>query len=199
MNIDMLSMSGHKFHGPKGIGVLYIRNGIKHFPFIRGGKQERGCRAGTENVASAIGLATALKESCYNISRNTLKIIEMRRKLIDSLTKIPSSRLNGNQDFSIPGTINMSFDGVEGEALLYLLDLQGICVSSGSACTAGSPDPSHVLKSIGLSNKLAHSSIRISIGEYNTMEDIDYMIKVIPEAVRKIRVASPEWNQKERT
>ena len=196
LNVDMLSLSGHKFHGPKGIGVLYVRSGIPLYPLIHGGKQEKGKRAGTENVAGAVGLAAALKESCDHMSENYQKIKHMNDRLVYGLAQIKNVHFNSNRIQCYPGIINVSFEGVEGESLVYLLDLQGICVSSGSACAAGSPNPSHVLTSMGFSPEYAHSSIRISIGDYNTMDDIDYMLQEIPKAVEKLRQASPFYNKK---
>lgn len=196
MNVDMLSISGHKFHGPKGVGVLYIRNGTPVHSLIHGGKQERGFRAGTENVAGAVGLAVALKESCDHMSENYQKIRHMNDKLVYGLAQIKNTHFNSIQMQCYPGIINVSFEGVEGESLVYLLDLQGICVSAGSACTAGSPNPSHVLTSMGYTPEHARSSIRISIGDYNTMEDIDYMLQEIPKAVEKLRQVSPLYQVK---
>ena len=170
MNIDMLSISGHKFHAPKGVGVLYAKRGIALTNIIEGGAQERGKRAGTENVAGIVALAAALKESCDHMEENTAKIIPMRDKLFRELGKIPHSKINGSLEHHVPGTVNMCFEGIEGESLLLLLDDKGICASSGSACTSGSLDPSHVLLSIGLPHEVAHGSLRLSIGEYNTME-----------------------------
>ena len=195
LKVDMLSISGHKFHGPKGTGALYVRSGIPLYPLIHGGKQEKGKRAGTENVAGAVGLAAALKESCDHMSENYQKIKHMNERLVYGLIQIPKTHLNSSRIQSYPGIINVNFEGVEGEALAYLLDLQGICVSAGSACAAGSPDPSHVLTAMGFSSDYAHSSIRISIGDYNTMDDIDYMLQEIPKAVEKLRQASPFYNK----
>ena len=195
LQVDMLSISGHKFHGPKGTGALYVRSGIPLYPLIHGGKQEKGRRAGTENVAGAVGLAAALKENCDHMSENYQKIKQMNDRLVYGLIQIPKTHINSNRIQSYPGIINASFEGVEGESLVYLLDLQGICVSAGSACAAGSPDPSHVLTAMGFSSDYAHSSIRISIGDYNTMDDIDYMLQEIPKAVEKLRQASPFYNK----
>ena len=164
MNIDMLAMSGHKFHAPKGVGVLYARRGMVLSNIIEGGAQERGKRAGTENVAGIVALAAALKESCDNMEANTAKIIPMRDKLFAELSKIPHSRINGSLEHHVPGTVNMCFEGIEGESLLLMLDDAGICASSGSACTSGSLDPSHVLLSIGLPHEVARGSLRLSIG-----------------------------------
>ncbi|MCR5136773.1 MAG: cysteine desulfurase NifS [Oscillospiraceae bacterium] len=198
MNIDMLSMSGHKFHAPKGVGVLYAKKGTVLTNIIEGGAQERGKRAGTENVAGIVALAAALKESCDHIEENTGKIIPMRDKLFAELSKIPHSIINGSLEHHVPGTVNMCFEGIEGESLLLMLDDQGICASSGSACTSGSLDPSHVLLSIGLPHEVAHGSLRLSIGEYNTMEEIDHIIEVVPKVVSYLRSISPVWDELEK-
>ncbi len=198
MNIDMLSISGHKFHAPKGVGVLYARRGIALTNIIEGGAQERGKRAGTENVAGIVAMAAALKESCDHIEENAAKIIPMRDKLFAELGKIPHSKINGSLEHHVPGTVNMCFEGIEGESLLLMLDDQGICASSGSACTSGSLDPSHVLLSIGLPHEVAHGSLRLSIGEYNSMEEIDHIIKVVPEVVAYLRSISPVWDELEK-
>ena len=198
MNIDMLSMSGHKFHAPKGVGVLYARRGTVLTNIIDGGAQERGKRAGTENVAGIVAMAAALKESCDNMEENTAKIIPMRDKLFSELSKIPHSKINGSLEHHVPGTVNMCFEGIEGESLLLMLDDQGICASSGSACTSGSLDPSHVLLSIGLPHEVAHGSLRLSIGEYNTMEQIDHIIEVVPKVVEYLRSISPVWDELEK-
>ena len=198
MNIDMLSMSGHKFHAPKGVGVLYAKKGIVLTNIIDGGAQERGKRAGTENVAGIVAMAAALKESCDNMEENTAKIIPMRDKLFSELGKIPHSKINGSLEHHVPGTVNMCFEGIEGESLLLMLDDQGICASSGSACTSGSLDPSHVLLSIGLPHEVAHGSLRLSIGEYNTMEQIDHIIEVVPKVVEYLRSISPVWDELEK-
>lgn len=197
MNIDMLSMSGHKFHAPKGVGVLYVKKNIPLFNLIEGGGQERGKRAGTENVAGIVAMAAALKESCDGIEANTAKIIPMRDKLFAELSKIPHSKINGSLEHHVPGTVNMCFEGIEGESLLLMLDANGICASSGSACTSGSLDPSHVLLSIGLPHEVAHGSLRLSIGEYNTMEEIDHIIAVVPKVVEYLRNMSPVWDELE--
>ena len=198
MNIDMLSMSGHKFHAPKGVGVLYAKKGIVLTNIIDGGAQERGKRAGTENVAGIVAMAAALKESCDNMEENTAKIIPMRDKLFSELGKIPHSKINGSLEHHVPGTVNMCFEGIEGESLLLMLDDQGICASSGSACTSGSLDPSHVLLSIGLPHEVAHGSLRLSIGEYNNMEQIDHIIEVVPKVVEYLRSISPVWDELEK-
>ena len=198
MNIDMLSMSGHKFHAPKGVGVLYAKRGTVLTNIIDGGAQERGKRAGTENVAGIVAMAAALKESCDNMEENTAKIIPMRDKLFAELGKIPHSKINGSLEHHVPGTVNMCFEGIEGESLLLMLDDQGICASSGSACTSGSLDPSHVLLSIGLPHEVAHGSLRLSIGEYNTMEQIDHIVEVVPKVVSYLRSISPVWDELEK-
>ncbi len=197
MNIDLLSMSGHKFHAPKGVGVLYAKTGMPLFNIIEGGAQERGKRAGTENIPGIVALAAALKESIDNMEANTAKIIPMRDKLFAELSKIPHSKINGSLEHHVPGTVNMCFEGIEGESLLLLLDAKGVCASSGSACTSGSLDPSHVLLSLGLPHEVAHGSLRLSIGEYNTMEEIDHIIKVVPEVVSYLRDISPVWEELE--
>ena len=197
MNIDLLSMSGHKFHAPKGVGVLYAKTGMPLFNILEGGAQERGKRAGTENIPGIVALAAALKESVDNMEANTAKIIPMRDKLFAELSKIPHSKINGSLEHHVPGTVNMCFEGIEGESLLLLLDAKGVCASSGSACTSGSLDPSHVLLSLGLPHEVAHGSLRLSIGEYNTMEEIDHIIKVVPEVVAYLRDISPVWEELE--
>lgn len=197
MNIDLLSMSGHKFHAPKGVGVLYAKRGMPLFNIIEGGAQERGKRAGTENIPGIVALAAALKESVDNMEANTAKIIPMRDKLFTELSKIPHSKINGSLEHHVPGTVNMCFEGIEGESLLLLLDAKGVCASSGSACTSGSLDPSHVLLSIGLPHEIAHGSLRLSIGEYNTMEEIDHIIEVVPGIVEYLRSISPVWEDLE--
>lgn len=197
-NIDMLSLSAHKFHGPKGTGVLYCRNGVRLIPFIDGGAQERNKRAGTENIAEIVAMAAALKESCAHMEENAAKLIKMRDRIIAALTKIPHSKLNGDMAHHLPGTINMCFEGIEGEGLLLLLDDKGICASSGSACTSGSLDPSHVLLAIGLPHEVAHGSLRLSLSEYNTEEDADRIIAAVPEVVDYLRNMSPVWKEMER-
>ena len=197
MNIDLLSMSGHKFHAPKGVGVLYAKRGLPLYNIIEGGAQERGKRAGTENIPGIVALAAALKESVEHMEENTAKIIPMRDKLFAELSKIPHSKINGSLEHHVPGTVNMCFEGIEGESLLLLLDSKGICASSGSACTSGSLDPSHVLLSIGLPHEVAHGSLRLSIGEYNTMEEIDHIIESVPPVVEYLRSISPVWEELE--
>jgi len=198
MNIDMLALSGHKFHAPKGVGILYAKKTLPLFTLIEGGAQERGKRAGTENVAGIVAFAAALKESCDNMEENNAKIIPMRDKLIAELSKIPHSKLNGSLEHHVPGTVNMCFEGIEGESLLLWLDAKGICASSGSACTSGSLDPSHVLLSLGLPHEVAHGSLRLSIGEYNTMEEIDHIIATVPQVVEYLRNMSPVWDALEK-
>ena len=198
MNIDLLSLSGHKFHAPKGVGVLYAKKGVPLCNLIEGGAQERGKRAGTENVAGIAAMAAALKESCDNMAANTAKIIPMRDKLFTELSKIPHSKINGSLEHHVPGTVNMCFEGIEGESLLLMLDMNGICASSGSACTSGSLDPRHVLLSLGLPHEVAHGSLRLSIGEYNTMEEIDHIIATVPKVVEYLRNMSPVWDELEK-
>ena len=198
MNIDMLSMSGHKFHAPKGVGVLYAKKNMPLVNIIEGGAQERGKRAGTENVAGIAAMAAALKESCEHMEENTAKIIPMRDKLFAELSKIPHSKINGSIEHHVPGTVNMCFEGIEGESLLLLLDREGICASSGSACTSGSLDPSHVLLSLGIPHEVAHGSLRLSIGEYNSMDQIDHIIEVVPRVVAYLRDISPVWDELEK-
>ena len=198
MNIDMLSISGHKFHAPKGVGALYCRKNIPLFNLIEGGAQERGKRAGTENVAGIVAMAAALKESVDNMEEDSKKMIAMRDKLFAELSKIPHSKINGSLEHHVPGTVNMCFEGIEGESLLLMLDANGICASSGSACTSGSLDPSHVLLSLGLPHEVAHGSLRLSIGEYNTMEEIDHICQVVPQVVEYLRNMSPVWDELEK-
>lgn len=195
MNVDMLSASAHKFHGPKGIGFLYVKSGIPLKNMIEGGAQERGKRAGTENMPAIIGMAAALKEAVDNLDENAKKISAMRDRLIDGLQGIERSRINGDLSHHLPGTLNMCFEGIEGESLLLLLDRRGICASSGSACTSGSLDPSHVLLSIGVPVEIAHGSLRLSISEYNTMEEMEHIIKSVPEVVSYLRSISPVWEK----
>lgn len=194
-NIDLLSLTGHKFHAPKGVGALYIRKGIKIPNLIDGGAQERGRRAGTENVAGIVGLSVALKEACSNIDERTKRLTKMRDRLIDGALKMERSRVNGDRVKRLPGNVNMCFEGIEGEALLLMLDLKGICASSGSACTSGSLDPSHVLLAIGLPHEIAHGSLRLSFSEQNTEEDIDYILEVLPKVVERLRSMSPLWEE----
>ena len=193
-NIDMLSLSGHKIHAPKGVGALYIRSGVLIENFMDGGAQERGRRAGTENVAQIVGLATAIKRATDTIDQRIARLTPMRDKLIDGILKIDRSRLNGSREHRLPGNASFCFQGVEGESLLLLLDMHGISGSSGSACTSGSLDPSHVLLSIGLPHEVAHGSLRLSFGDYNTMEDIDYILEVLPGIIDRLRNMSPLWD-----
>ena len=195
MNCDMLSVSAHKFHGPKGVGFLYARKGILLTNIIYGGAQERNKRAGTENMASIVGMATAIKDATDNLQENAEKVTAMRNRLIDGLKGIERSRINGDLEHHLPGTLNMCFEGIEGESLLLLLDAKGICASSGSACTSGSLDPSHVLLSIGVPVEIAHGSLRLSISEYNTMEQMDHIVKSVPEVVSYLRSISPVWER----
>ena len=192
-NIDMLSLSAHKFHGPKGIGVLYARKGILLTNLIEGGAQERGKRAGTENIPAIMGMVAALEEACAKIEENTAKLTALRDKLIAGLSEIPHSILNGDAKQRLPGNVNFCFEGIEGESLLLLLDDKGICASSGSACTSGSLDPSHVLLAIGRVHDIAHGSLRLSLSEENTEEEIDYTIKAVKEVVEYLRGISPIW------
>ena len=192
-NIDMLSISSHKFHGPKGAGALYVRKGIPILNLIEGGAQERGKRAGTENVPAIVGMAAALKESCENLERNFNYVKSLRDMIARELSKIPHSKINGDLEQSLAGTLNMCFEGIEGESLLLLLDDRGISASSGSACTSGSLDPSHVLLALGLPHEVAHGSLRISLDEYNTKEEAEHIIKNVPEVVEYLRSMSPIW------
>jgi cysteine desulfurase len=198
MNIDLLAISGHKFHAPKGVGALYARKGIVLTNLIEGGAQERGKRAGTENVAGIAAMAAALQESCEHMEENTAKILPMRDRLFEELSKIPHSKINGSLEHHVPGTVNMCFEGIEGESMLLLLDDAGICASSGSACTSGSLDPSHVLLSLGIPHEVAHGSLRLSIGEYNTMEEIEHIVKTVPAVVNYLRGMSPVWDELEK-
>ena len=196
-NIDMLSLSAHKFHGPKGIGALYARKGVILSNLIEGGAQERGKRAGTENVPAIMGMAAALEEACANIDTNCAKLTVLRDRLIDGLNRIPYSELNGDRQHRLPGNVNFCFEGIEGESLLLLLDDKGICASSGSACTSGSLDPSHVLLAIGRPHEVAHGSLRLSLGEDIAEEDVDYMIKAVTDVVTYLRNMSPFWRDLE--
>lgn len=193
--IDMLSLTAHKFHGPKGCGALYVRTGIRPEILIDGGAQERGRRAGTENVAGIVGLSVALKRAIDTMSERTEKLTKMRNRLIDGLLKIERSRLNGDRDKRLAGNMNMCFEGIEGESLLLKLDLAGISASSGSACTSGSLDPSHVLLSLGLPHEIAHGSLRLSFSDENTEEDIDYILEQVPKIVLYLREISPLWEK----
>ena len=193
MHIDMLSLSAHKFHGPKGVGMLYARRGIILTNLIEGGAQERGKRGGTENVPGIAAMAAALKEACANMDENTKKVTALRDKLIDGISKIPHCALNGARAPRLPGNVNFCFEGIEGESLLLLLDAKGISASSGSACTSGSLDPSHVLLAIGRPHEVAHGSLRLTICEDNTEEEIDYILAELPPIVDDLRNMSPVW------
>ena len=193
--IDMLSLSAHKFHGPKGVGALYVRKGVPLLPLIEGGAQERRKRAGTENVAGIVGLAAALQTACDHLEANAAKVAALRDKLIDGLAAIPHAALNGDRDHRLPGNVNVCFEGVEGESLLLLLDDRGICASSGSACTSGSLDPSHVLLAIGRPHEVAHGSLRLSLCEENTEAEVDTMLREIPKVVEYLRNMSPVWRE----
>lgn len=194
-NIDMLSLSGHKIHAQKGVGMLYIRRGISLPNLIDGGGQERGKRAGTENVAAIVGLAKAVEIATANIEERAAKTKVLRDKLIDNILKIERTRLNGDREKRLPGNVNISIEGIEGESLLLSLDMYGICASSGSACTSGSLDPSHVLLAIGLKHEVAHGSLRISLSDENTEEDVDKILEVLPEIVFRLRSMSPLWEK----
>ena len=193
MNIDMLSISGHKFHAPKGVGALYVRKNIPILNLIEGGAQERGKRAGTENLPAIMGMAAALEDACAHIDENARKVSALRDRLISGLSKIPHSALNGDPVNRLPGNVSFCFEGIEGESLLLLLDAKGICASSGSACTSGSLDPSHVLLAIGRPHEVAHGSLRLSLCEWNTDEDVDRILAAVPEVVAYLREMSPMW------
>lgn len=193
LNIDMLSLSAHKFHGPKGVGVLYARNGIRLVSIIEGGAQERGKRAGTENIPAVMGMVAAFEEASAHIEEKSARMICLRDRLIDGLSEIPHSVLNGDAEKRLPGNVSFCFEGIEGESLLLLLDDKGICASSGSACTSGSLDPSHVLLAIGRVHDIAHGSLRLTLSEENTEEEIDYTIGAVKEVVQYLRSISPIW------
>lgn len=195
-NIDMLSLSAHKFHGPRGIGALYVKRGIELTSLMEGGGQERGKRPGTENLPAIMGMAAALKEECTLMEQNEAKVIAMRDRLIQGLSQIPYSILNGSREKRLPGNVNFCFEGVSGESLLLLLDSRGLCASSGSACASGALDPSHVLLALGLSPEIAQGSLRISLDISNTEEEIDYMLEVIPQVVEQLRGMSDDWRKK---
>ena len=195
-NIDMLSLSAHKFHGPRGFGALYVKRGIELTSLMEGGGQERGKRPGTENLPAIMGMAAALKEECTLMEQNEAKVIAMRDRLIQGLSQIPYSILNGSREKRLPGNVNFCFEGVSGESLLLLLDSRGICASSGSACASGALDPSHVLLSLGLAPEIAQGSLRISLDISNTEEEIDYMLEVIPQVVEQLRGMSDDWRKK---
>ena len=192
-NIDMLSLSAHKFHGPKGVGALYCRKGLPLVNVIEGGAQERGKRGGTENIAGIVGMAAALEDACSHIDENAAKVTALRDKLIAGLSQIPHSALNGDSVNRLPNNVSFCFEGIEGESLLLLLDMKGVCASSGSACTSGSLDPSHVLLAIGRVHDVAHGSLRLSLCEYNTEEEIDHILTVVPQVVSYLRNMSPVW------
>lgn len=194
-NIDMLSLSAHKFHGPKGVGLLYARKGVRLTNIIEGGAQERGKRAGTENIPGIVGMVAALKEANANIDANAEKVSALRDRLIEGLEKIPHSALNGDRTKRLPGNVSFCFEGIEGESLLLLLDAKGICASSGSACTSGSLDPSHVLLAIGRPHEVAHGSLRLTLSEENTQEEIDYIIEETTKVVKYLRALSPVWKE----
>ena len=192
-NIDMLSLSAHKFHGPKGVGALYVRRGLPLVNIIEGGAQERGKRAGTENIAGICGMAAAMAEACENIDVNMPRVAAMRDRLIEGLSQIPHSSLNGDAVNRLPGNVSFCFEGIEGESLLLMLDAMGISASSGSACTSGSLDPSHVLLAIGRIHDVAHGSLRLSLCEYNTEEEVDHILACVPKVVQQLRNMSPVW------
>ena len=192
-NIDMLSLSGHKFHGPKGVGALYVRRGIPLVNLIDGGAQERGKRAGTENLPAICGMAAALEDACAHLDENAAKVKALRDKLIAGLSQIPHCALNGDAVNRLPGNVSFCFEGIEGESLLLLLDMKGVQASSGSACTSGSLDPSHVLLAIGRVHDVAHGSLRLSLSEYNTEEEVEHILTVVPEVVAYLRGISPVW------
>lgn len=192
-NIDMLSISAHKFHGPKGVGALYVKSGIVVSNIIEGGAQERGKRGGTENIPAIVSMAAAFEDACSKIDENAAKLTKMRDRLIEGLSKIPHSILNGDAKNRLPGNVNMCFEGIEGESLLLMLDMHGVCASSGSACTSGSLDPSHVLLAIGRVHEIAHGSLRLSLSEYNTMEEVEHIINAVTEVVAYLRNMSPVW------
>lgn len=196
-NIDLLSLSAHKFHGPKGIGVLYARRGVPLFPLIHGGTQERGRRGGTENIPAIVGMAAALDEACDRLEEDTATLTALRERLIAGLSNIPHSVLNGNREHRLPGTVNFCFEGIEGESLLLLLDDKGVYASSGSACTSGSLDPSHVLLAIGRPHEIAHGSLRLSLSPDTTQEEVDYMVEAVTDVVAYLRTISPGWRNLE--
>jgi cysteine desulfurase len=192
-NIDMLSLSGHKFHGPRGTGVLYIRRGLAPANIIEGGGQERGKRPGTENLPAICGMAAALEDALAHLEENTKKVTAMRDRLIAGLSQIPHCDLNGDRVNRLSGNVSFCFEGIEGESLLLMLDMQGIAASSGSACTSGSLDPSHVLLAIGRVHDVAHGSLRLSLCEENTEEEMDHILEVVPQVVQYLRNMSPVW------
>ena len=198
LGVDMLSLSAHKFHGPKGVGALYARKGVVLSNVIEGGQQERGKRGGTENIPGVVGMAAALEEAVKALPESMPYVAALRNRLIEGLEKIPHSRLNGDRERRVPGTVNFCFEGIEGESLLLLLDDRGVAASSGSACTSGSLDPSHVLLALGLPHDVAHGSLRLSIDDRNTPEEIDHILKTVPEVVRYLRDISPVWDELEK-
>lgn len=193
LGVDMLSLAAHKFHGPKGVGALYCRKGLRPEILIQGGAQERGRRGGTENMPGIVGMAAALKEAVSNLPADMEKVTALREKLIEGLSQIPHSRLNGSRNLRCPGTVNFCFEGIEGESLLLWLDAKGVAASSGSACTSGSLDPSHVLLALGLPHEIAHGSLRLSLSADNTEEEVAHILKVVPEVVAYLRGMSPVW------
>ena len=195
LNVDMLSLSAHKFHGPKGVGALYVRKGIPVVNIIEGGQQERGKRGGTENIPGIVGMAAAMEEAVGNLDKSIPYVTALRERLIEGLSQIPHSRLNGDRDRRVPGTVNFCFEGIEGESLLLLLDEKGVAASSGSACTSGSLDPSHVLLAIGLPHDVAHGSLRLSIDDENTPEEVEHILSVVPGIVEYLRDMSPIWDE----
>ena len=196
--IDLLSLSGHKIHAPKGVGALYVRKGVRLLNLLDGGAQERNRRGGTENLTSIVGLGAAMEQAAANIGERAAKVARLRDRLIDGiLAEVPCARLNGGRERRLPGNLNISFEAVEGEALLLRLDMNGICGSSGSACTSGSLDPSHVLMAIGLPHEIAHGSLRLSLNEYNTDEDVDYILQTLPGVIQYLRAMSPLWKPRE--
>ncbi len=196
LGVDMLSLSAHKFNGPKGVGALYIKKGVRIASLIHGGQQESGKRAGTENIPGIVGLGAAISEAVEHLDEETVRLGKLRDKLIDGLLALPGTQLNGSRKQRVPGNMNISFEGIEGESLLLWMDMNGICASSGSACTSRSLDPSHVLLSIGLPHEIAHGSLRLSLGKYNTEADVDYILKTVPPIVQKLRAMSPVWEKK---
>ncbi len=192
-NIDLLSLAAHKFDGPKGVGALVARRGFPLTNLIEGGAQERGKRGGTENLPAIMGMAAAFEEACLHMAENTEKVTKLRERLIEGLSRIPRSVLNGDREHRLPGNVSFCFEGIEGESLLLYLDMEGISASSGSACTSGSLDPSHVLLAIGRPHEIAHGSLRLSLSEYNTAEEIEYIIEKVPEVVERLRNMSPVW------
>ena len=198
LNVDMLSMAAHKFHGPKGVGALYARKGVPLVNVIEGGQQERGKRGGTENIPGIVGMAAAIAEATENLDEEMAYVTGLREQLIEGLSKIPHSRLNGDREKRVPGTVNFCFEGIEGEGLLLWLDAKGVAASSGSACTSGSLDPSHVLLALGLPHEIAHGSLRLSIDRCNTQAEVDHILTVVPQVVDYLRAMSPVWDELER-